>query len=119
MSLLALLNRTCDIWGVLPANPEIEDNEETEAVKFPGVPCRVDTTLFRRSFDEQVPGGTQGTKRAWIFVQDSRLSYPENFDENNWLIENGMRYNIITIEEADDMYNMHHFELYCEVGLSR
>jgi len=119
MPLAALLNRTCDIWGITPANPETEDHEETETVKFSGVPCRVDSTLYRRSFEEQVSGGTPGSKRAWIFIQDARLSYPDNFNETNWIVQDGIRYNIITVDEADDMFQMHHFEIYCEGGLSR
>ena len=119
MPLLALLNRTCDIWGVVPANPEIEDHEETEAVKFSGVPCRVDSILYRRSFEEPISGGTIGNKRAIIFIQDPRLSYPENFNETNWIVQEGVRYNIVTIDEADDMFSMHHYEVNCESGLVR
>jgi hypothetical protein len=119
MPLSALLNRVCDIWGIVPSNPEVEDHEEVETVVFPGVPCRVDSLLYRRSFEESVSGGTEGTKRAWLFIQDPRLSYPENFNENNWIVENGMRYNIIAVDESDSMFNMHHFEVYCEVGITR
>lgn len=119
MPLQALLNRVCDIWGVIPANPEVEDHEEVETIMYPGVPCRVDSTLFRRSFDDAVSGGTPGTKRAWIFIQDPRLQYPENFNEDNWIVEGGIRYNIITVDEADDMFSMHHFEVYCEAGITR
>ncbi len=119
MPLAALLNRTCDIWGVIPANPEIEDHEETEVVKFSGVPCRVDSILYRRSFEESEPGGTLGTKRAIIFIQDPRLSYPGNFDERDWIMQDGMRYQILTVDEVDDMFSTHHYEINCEVGLSR
>jgi hypothetical protein len=116
MPLAALLNRVCDIWGVTPENPETEDSKEVEHIVYAGVPCRVDSILNRRSYDQAVPGGTQGVKRAIIFIQDSRLQYPENFDENNWIVENGIRYDIITIDEADDMFMMHHFEVNCQAG---
>lgn len=119
MPLQALLDRTCDIWAATSGNPETEDSVQTEGVVYAGVACRVDSILYRRSFDAPVAGGVQGVKRAIIFIQDSRLQYPENFDENNWIVENGMRYEIITIDEADDMFGLHHFEVYCETGRDR
>jgi hypothetical protein len=120
MSLLALLNRTCDIWGVVQGNPEVEDSVEIESVVFPGVPCRIDTVLYtRRSTEESVTGGASNVKHATIFMQDPRLSYPNNFDENNWIVENGIKYKILTIDEADDMFSMHHYEVNCETGRFR
>jgi hypothetical protein len=119
MPLAALLNRVCDIWAATSSNPETEDSSETETIVYAGVPCRVDSILYRRSFDAPASGGVKGVKRAIIFIQDPRLQYPENFDENNWIMENGLRYEIITIDEADDMLGMHHFEVYCEAGRDR
>jgi hypothetical protein len=121
MSLLALLNRTCDIWGVVAGNPEVEDSAvESESVVFPGVPCRIDSVLYsRRSTEVASTGGARNVKRATIFIQDPRLSYPENFDENNWIVEGGIQYKILTIDEADDMFMMHHYEVNCEAGRFR
>jgi hypothetical protein len=121
MSLLALLNRTCDIWGVAAGNPEVEDSPvEAENVVFPGVPCRVDSVLYsRRSTEVASSGGAQNVKRATIFLQDPRLRYPENFDENNWIVEGGLEYKILIIDEVDDMFSMHHYEIQCEVGRFR
>ncbi len=119
MPISALLNRVCDIWGETPANPEVEDSQETAGVIYPGVPCRVDSILYRRSQEATVSGGSQGVRRAIIFIQDSRLQYPENFNENNWIVENGIRYDIISIDEADDMFQMHHYEVNVQAGRYR
>lgn len=119
MPIAALLNRVCDIWGMVPANPETEDAVDQERIVYAGVPCRVDSIIYRRSNDQTVPGGVQGLRRAVIFIQDSRLQYPENFDENNWITENGIRYEIISIDEADDMFSMHHYEVNVEAGRYR
>lgn len=119
MSIQALLDRTCDIWATTPGNPETEDSTDTEAVVFAGVACRVDSILYRRSFDASVSGGTQGVKRAIIYMQDSRLHYPVNFNENNWIVQNGITYQIVTIDEADDMIGMHHYEVNVQAGVDR
>jgi len=119
MPIAALLNRVCDIWGVVLADPEVEDSEDREAIIYPGVPCRVDSILYRRSVEQAATGGSQGAKRAIIFIQDPRLSYPENFNENNWIVENGLRYDILTIDEADDMFSMHHYEVNVQAGITR
>jgi hypothetical protein len=120
MSLLGLLNRTCDIWAVTPGNPEVEDSVESEAVVFAGVPCRIDTVLAsRRSAEVAASAGAQYARRAVIFIQDSRLQFPENFDENNWIVSDNLKYKILSIDEADDMFQMHHFEINCEVGRFR
>jgi hypothetical protein len=116
MPLAALLNRVCDIWGTTHGDPETEDSLDVEGIVYAGVPCRVDSVLYRRSYEDPSSGGSQGTKRAVIFIQDPRLAYPENFDENNWIVENGIRYNIITIDEVDDRFTMHHYEVNCEAG---
>lgn len=114
-----LLNRVCDIWGTTPDDPEVEDSTEKERLVFPGVPCRVDSILYRRSSEEPVTGGTQGIRRAIIYIQDPRLSYPTNFNENNWIMQNGIKYEIITIDEADDMFSMHHYEVNVQGGRYR
>lgn len=119
MPLLALLNRVCDIWGVIPSDPEVEDSKDSEGIIYAGVPCRVDSILYRRSYDESISGGTPGIKQAIIFMQDPRLQYPENFNEDNWIMENGIRYEIMTIDEADAMFDMHHYEVRCEAGVTR
>lgn len=119
MPIAALLNRVCDIYGTTPANPEVEDAEETEGIVYPGVPCRIDGIMYRRSIEATSSGGSQGTKRVIIFIQDPRLSYPENFNESNWIVENGLRYDILTIDEADDMFSMHHYEVNAQAGLTR
>lgn len=116
MPLAALLNRVCDIWGTTNSDPETENSIDVEGIVYAAVPCRVDSVLYRRSYEESGSGGMQGVKRAVIFIQDPRLSYPENFDENNWIVENGIRYNIITIDEVDDRFTMHHYEINCEAG---
>jgi hypothetical protein len=69
--------------------------------------------------DAPVSGGTQGVKRAIIYIQDSRLQYPTNFNENNWIVQNGINYQIVTIDEADDMIGMHHFEVNVQSGVDR
>lgn len=119
MPIAALLNRICDIWGMIPSDPEAEDSVDVEAIVYPGVACRVDSILYRRSAEGTVSGGAQGSKRAVIFIQDSRLQYPENFNENNWIVENGMRYDILYIDEADDMFNLHHYEVNVQAGINR
>jgi hypothetical protein len=116
MPLAALLNRVCDIWGTTYGDPETENSADIEHIVYAAVPCRVDSVLYRRSYEDPSSGGAQGTKRAVIFIQDPRLAYPENFDENNWIVENGIRYNIITIDEVDDRFTLHHYEVNCEAG---
>lgn len=119
MPISALLNRVCDIWGTVRLDPETEDTKDTEAVVFPGVPCRIDSILYRRSIEAMSAGGAPGIRRAIIFIQDTRLQYPENFNENNWIMENGIRYDIMSIDEADDMFQMHHYEVNCQAGRYR
>jgi len=119
MPILALLDRTCDIWGMTRFDPEVEDSRDGEALLYPAVPCRVDSILYRRSIESTVTGGEQGIRRAIIFIQDPRLSYPDNFDENNWIMQDGIRYDILSIDEADDMFTMHHFEVNVQGGRFR
>lgn len=119
MPIIGLLDRVCDIWGMTSSNPEVEDSIDSEALIYPGVPCRVDSILYRRSIESTVTGGEQGIRRAIIFIQDSRLSYPDNFDENNWIMQDGIHYEILSIDEADDMFTMHHFEVNVQGGRFR
>lgn len=119
MPISALLDRVCDIWGTVQLDPEVEDTADTEAVVFPGVPCRIDSILYRRSIEANVAGGAPGIRRAIIFIQDTRLTYPTNFNENNWIVQNGIRYDIMSIDEADDMFSMHHYEVNCQAGRYR
>ena len=119
MPILALLDRRCDIWGSILMNPETEDAKDVDAIVFPNVACRVDSILYRRSIESTVSGGEQGIRRGIIFIQDPRLSYPDNFDENNWIVQDGIRYEILSIDEADDMFTMHHFEVNVQGGRFR
>jgi hypothetical protein len=100
-------------------DPETEDAVDTEGIVFAGVPCRVDSILYRRSIEANTAGGAPGIRRAIIFIQDARLSYPTNFNENNWIVQNGIRYEILSIDEADDMFTMHHYEVNCQAGRYR
>jgi len=120
MPLFNLLDRVCDIYGMTPGDPETENSEDTEGIVFSGVACRVDSILYRRASTEAaVTGGAQGVKRAVIFLQDQRLQYPTNFNENNWIVQNGVEYQILSIDEADDMFQMHHYEVNAQAGRFR
>jgi hypothetical protein len=119
MPILALLDRVCDIWGPRRADPEVEDAEDTEGIVFPGVPCRVDSILYRRSIESAATGGAQGLRRAIIFIQDNRLLYPTTFNEDNWIVQNTIRWDILSIDEADDLIGLHHYEVNCQAGVTR
>lgn len=119
--MIELLDRTCEIWHVQEADPEVENSVDTEAAAFVGVPCRKDTIMNRRSagLEAPTPGGVQTNARATFFINDPRLQYPTNFDESCWIIENGMRWEIQAIHEADDLIGLHHYEVDCLSGRRR
>lgn len=120
MTMQALLDRVCDIWGVVPANPEVENSVETEGAVISNVSCRIDSILHRRLMAEvPSPGGMRGVKRATIFVQDDRLIYPTTFNEDNWIVQAGIRWDIQTIHDADDGTGLHHYEVDCQAGRDR
>jgi hypothetical protein len=119
--MIELLNRTCDIWKVQRADPEDENSEDVPVLAFGGVPCRKDTIMNRRSTGAEIPvsGGTQTNARATFFIVDPRLSYPTNFDEQMWIMDGPLRWNIQAIHEAEDMVGLHHYEVDTMAGVLR
>ena len=69
--------------------------------------------------EQPTPGGVTTDARATFFISDPRLNFPINFDEQMWITQDGIRYNIIAIHEADDLTGLHHYEVDTVAGRRR
>src|SRR5215470_10211830 len=120
MSFEALLDRVCNVGKSIPADPEVENSQERDIVIAQGVPCSSDSLLYRNSVGETaVSGGMQGIKRVTFFISDPRLVYNVNFNEDNWITIEGVRYEIRTIHVMDNMIGQHHYEVDAQTGQAR
>lgn len=117
--MMALLTDVCDIWHEVVADPEVENSVDQDQVAISGVPCRPDSLLFRNTSESPVGGGMQTGKKVTFFITDTRLVYPSTFNENNWIVAYGMRYNIRAIHVANDSVGFHHYEVDTVIGINR
>jgi hypothetical protein len=120
MTIAGLLDGLCDIYRMQAADPEDENSEDGDVVAFAGVPCRDDALMrIGGSFQTAVSGGEPGIVRTTFLIQDSRLDYPINFNEENTIRYLGRSYDIVSIGVARTPLGVHHYEVVAQAGSGR